>query len=42
MERYFALLPRPDSLDIVRLNFYKELEPLIPEALAPQITLSQN
>ena len=38
----FALLPRPDSLDIVRLNFYKELEPLIPEAVIPQITVGQS
>ena len=38
----YALLPRPDSLDIIRLNFYKELEPLIPGAVIPQITVSQN
>ncbi len=38
----FTLLPRPDSLDVVRLNFYKELEPLIPGAVTPQITVSQN
>jgi hypothetical protein len=36
----FALLPRPDSLDIIRLNFYKELEPLIPGAVILQITAS--
>jgi hypothetical protein len=33
-----ALLPRPDSLDVVRLNFYPELEPLIPGAKNPKIT----
>lgn len=38
----FTLLPRSDSLDIIRLNFYKELEPLIPGAVAPQITISQR
>jgi hypothetical protein len=37
----FALLPRPDSLDIIRLNFYQELEPLIPGATVPQITIVQ-
>lgn len=37
----FALLPRPDSLDIIRLNFYQELEPLIPGAAVPQITIVQ-
>jgi hypothetical protein len=38
----FALLPRPDSLDVIRLNFYQELEPLMPGAVSPQITLSQG
>lgn len=38
----FALLPRPDSLDIIRLNFYKELEPLIPGAVIPQIVVVRN
>ena len=38
----FVLLPRPDSIDIIRLNFYKELEPLIPGAAMPQITVSPN
>jgi hypothetical protein len=38
----YSLLPRPDSLDIIRLNFYQELEPLIPGAVIPQITVSQN
>jgi hypothetical protein len=37
----FALLPRPDSLDIIRLNFYQELEPLIPGAAVPQIAIVQ-
>ncbi len=38
----FALLPRPDSVDIIHLNFYPELEPLIPGAAIPQITISPN
>lgn len=38
----YAILPRPDSLDIIRLNFYRELEPLIPGAVIPQITSSQS
>ncbi|MFC1878683.1 hypothetical protein ACFLZW_02100 [Chloroflexota bacterium] len=33
----YVLLPRPDSLDIVRLNFYKELAPLVPDAVIPHI-----
>jgi hypothetical protein len=38
----FALLPRPDSLDVIRLNFYEELPPLIPGAANPEITASTN
>jgi hypothetical protein len=38
----FVLLPKPDSIDIIRLNFYTELEPLIPDAAIPQITISPN
>ena len=34
------LLPRLDSVDIIRLNFYRHLEPLIPGATVPQITIS--
>lgn len=34
----FVLLPRPDSIDIIRLNFYKRIEPLIPNAEAPIIS----
>lgn len=33
----FVLLPRRDSLDIVRLNFFGELAPLIPGAANPEI-----
>ena len=33
----YVLLPRPDSIDIVRLNFYKELAPLVPDAIVPHI-----
>lgn len=36
----YALLPRPDSLDVVRLNFYRELEPLLPGAEVPKISAS--
>lgn len=38
----FVLLPRKDSLDVVRLNFYTELGPLIPGAEIPQITMIPN
>jgi len=38
----FVLLPNEDSLNIVRLNFYRELKPLIPGAEAPRITASSN
>jgi hypothetical protein len=38
----YTLLPRHDSLDIIRLNFYRELEPFIPGAVIPQITVSEN
>jgi len=31
----FVLLPRPDSLDVVRLNFYRELPPLIDGGISP-------
>jgi len=37
-EVYF-LLPRPDSLDIIRLNFYKEIGPLTAEAVPPNLTV---
>ena len=33
----FVLLPRRDSLDVVRLNFYKSVEPLPPSSVVPQI-----
>lgn len=33
----FALLPRPDFLEVVRLNFYQSLEPYMPNAKMPQI-----
>ncbi len=33
----YVLLPRRDSIDIVRLIFYKELEALIPGAVIPHI-----
>jgi hypothetical protein len=35
----YALLPQTNSVDIIRLNFYKNLEPLIPGALGPAITI---
>jgi hypothetical protein len=34
----FAILPRSTSIDIIRLNFYTHLDPLIPGAVTPQIT----
>ena len=36
----FALLPRPDAIEVVRLNFYRQLEPLIPEAIVPHVSIS--
>jgi hypothetical protein len=39
-DNVYAILPQPDSVHIIRLNFYKSLEPLIPEAVEPLITIS--
>jgi hypothetical protein len=36
----YALLPQPNSIDIIRLNFYKNIEALIPGAIEPAITIS--
>jgi hypothetical protein len=36
----FVLLPRPDSLDVVRLNFYKELPPLKAGGVSPELSVS--
>ena len=33
----YALLPRRNSLDVVRLNLYTHLEPLIPDAVEPLV-----
>jgi hypothetical protein len=38
----FAILPRLDSLEVVRLNFYKQLAPLVQGAEMPQVTISQG
>ena len=38
----YALLPQPDSIHIIRLNFYKSLNPLIPGAVEPLITISMT
>jgi hypothetical protein len=38
----FVMLPRSDSIDIIRLNFYAQLEPLVPGAVIPKITVSPN
>ena len=38
----FALLPRPDSVHIIRLNFYKSIEPLIPGAVKPSVMISNQ
>lgn len=38
----FAILPHPDLIEIIRLIFYTELEPLIPGAAIPQITINPN
>jgi hypothetical protein len=37
----FALVPRPASIDVIRLNFYKQLEPLVPEFAAPKLICDQ-
>jgi hypothetical protein len=36
----FALLSGPDSIKIVRLYFYRSIEPLIPGAAEPQISMN--
>jgi hypothetical protein len=38
----FVLLPRLHSVDVLHLNFYRQLEPLIPSAAIPQITIVRN
>lgn len=36
----YALFPQPDSIHIIRLNFYKNIEPLTSEAVEPLIMIS--
>lgn len=36
----YALLPKPDSVHIIRLNFFTSIEPLIPGAVTPLVTIS--
>jgi hypothetical protein len=36
----YCLLPTSDSLKILRLNFYKSLDPLLPRVEVPNITIS--
>lgn len=36
----FVMLPREESLDVIRLNFYEELPPLLPDGIAPVVRLS--
>lgn len=38
----YALITRRDAVDIVRLNFFKEMDPLLPTALEPLITTNQQ
>jgi hypothetical protein len=38
----FLLLPRSDSLDVVQLNFYKNLGPLPPSSIEPHIVISTS
>jgi hypothetical protein len=38
----YALLPRSGSLDVIRLNFYSSLEPLVSDAVVPQISIQHN
>jgi hypothetical protein len=35
----YALIPRPERVDIVRLIFYADLEPLLPEAVMPDLNV---
>ena len=36
----YAILPQPNSINIIRLNFYKNIEPPIQGAVEPLITVS--
>jgi hypothetical protein len=36
----YALLPQADSVHIIRLNFFRSIEPLIPSAVTPLVTIS--
>lgn len=38
----YALLPRQNSLDIIHLNFYKNIAPLLTGAVVPQINVSTS
>ncbi len=38
----FVLLPQLHSVDILRLNFYSQIEPLVPGAAIPQIIIAHN
>ena len=38
----YAILPQPDSIHIIRLNFYKSLEPLKLGAVQPYIAVSPS
>jgi hypothetical protein len=35
----YALIPRPERVDVVRLNFYADLEPLLPGAVIPDLNV---
>jgi hypothetical protein len=36
----YALLPQPDSVHIIRLNFFRSIEPLVPSAVTPLVIIS--
>jgi hypothetical protein len=38
----YSILPQPNSVHIIRLNFYESLEPLIPGAIEPLVTVSMT
>ncbi|MCS6911514.1 MAG: hypothetical protein NZM11_13245, partial [Anaerolineales bacterium] len=38
----YALFPRPDSIHVVRLNLFEILEPFMPGAVAPLVTISNE
>ncbi|MCS6906951.1 MAG: hypothetical protein RML93_03595 [Anaerolineales bacterium] len=40
--RVYALLPRSNAVEIVRLNFYHQLEPLLPNGVVPSVDVANT